>query len=44
MSESAMQPLSSANVEDLARETTALSIGGMTAILIHNDEVTKWKQ
>lgn len=42
MSESAITPLSSANVEELTRQTPAIATGAMATILIHNDEVTPY--
>ena len=46
MSDSAMQPLINADVEELTRESTPIlttvSAGGMSTILIHNDEVTPY--
>ena len=49
-SESAMQPVSDANVEELTQETPVVSstvspvvsTGNMATILIHNDEVTPY--
>src|SRR3954463_11944054 len=42
MSESALPPVSNADVEELTRETTVLSTGRMATILIYNDEVTPY--
>ena len=42
MSDSAMPPVAEPSIDEFVQEIKELAVGGMTTILIHNDEVTPY--